>query len=323
MLAHAKGSLLSPRAARGQVWFCENWHFVQPMPFLFLILTFLLISLKLHAIKFNITVWNFIKPFLTKKPARNIWGFPNLSYSMCPILNRRPTPAWETAWNIIFRTISQKYFLIEINRDFSDSFLPFFLASTPPKARGGGRKHFFQQDACTPRLWILKRRILFHTLPNLLCLPQLSPYLLFLPLLDDYFLSSSLFFFPLVFSCLCCSGFTIWFCSPYRSPSLCHNPRFPPLAPSPSLFLLSFPLTPFLSYFPQGFQREAQPGPAFPSCLLLIEQFMNSQFWWRLCNFPVRRSTRQGQHQTNPNQEIILEAESHSSHLGLFYFILF
>lgn len=202
---------------------------------------------------------------------------------------------------------------------------PFCLSSQPPhlpKPREWEGNVSFSKMLVSPCLWILKRRILFHTLPNLLCLPRLSPYLLFLPLLDDYFLSSSLFFFPLVLSCLCCSGFTIWFCSPYLTPSLCHNPRFPPLAPSPPLFLLSFPLTPFLSYFPQGFQREAQPGPAFPSCLLLIEQFMNSHFWRRLCNFPVRHSTRWGRHHTNPNQKIILETDSHRSHLGfvLFYF---
>lgn len=230
------------------------------MPFLFLILNLLFLSLKLNAIKFSHRVLNFIKAFLTKSP-RNIWGVPNLSYSMCPTFNRCPILGWVTAWNIIFITIFQKYFPYWNKQRLQwllSAFLPSLHTSQSP---GSGKETFLSARCLFPlaRLWILKRRILFHTLPNLLCLPRLSPYLLFLPLLDDYFLSSSLFFFPLVLSCLCCSGFTIWFCSPYRSPSLCHNPRLPhPCFSSP------FHSTPFLSYFPQGFQREAQPGPAFP-----------------------------------------------------------
>lgn len=130
---------------------------------------------------------------------------------------------------------------------------PFCFSSQPPHLPKPGEWEgnvSFSEMLVSPRLWILKRRILFHTLPNLRCLPRLSPYLLFLPLLDDYFLSSSLFFFPLVLSCLCCSGFTIWFCSPYRSPSLCHNPRFPlahlphPCFSSPFHSLLSCLISP-------------------------------------------------------------------------------
>lgn len=101
-----------------------------------------------------------------------------------------------------FTWIFQKHFPYRNKQKFkSESFLSFFPASTSPKAWRVGRKRFFQWDTyVSPRLWILKRRILFHTLPNPLALPRLSPYLLFLLFLDDYFLSSSLFFFLLVFS---------------------------------------------------------------------------------------------------------------------------
>lgn len=127
---------------------------------------------------------------------------------------------------------------------------PFCLSSQSPHLWKPGEREgnvSFSEILVSPCLWFLKR-ILFHTLPNLLSLPQLSPYLLFLPFLDDYFLSSSLFFFLLLallllFHHLVLLSLSVSFPLPQPSFSPClHLPQL--CLSSPFHSLLSCPISP-------------------------------------------------------------------------------
>lgn len=290
------------------------------MPFLFLILTLLFISLKLHTIKFSHTVLNFIEAFLTKS-LRNIWGFPDLSYSTCPTFNRRPILDWVTAWNIVFITFFQKYFPYWNKQRLQwllSAFLPSLHTSQSP---GSGKETFLSARCLFPLAFeFLKGEYCFILFQICSAFPDSH-----LTFSSSLFLMT-IFFLPHCFSFLSSSPAFAALVSPSGSVLL--------IALLPSATTRVFPLShlphpcfssPFHSLLsclisPKVFKGKPSQGQLSPSCLLLIEQFMNSHFWWRLCNFPVRRSTRWGWHQTNPNQKIILEAESHSSHLG---FILF
>lgn len=178
----------------------------------------------------------------------------------------------------------------------------------------------------SPCLQVHKRRILFHILPNLHSIPPISPYLLFLPFPDDYFLSSSLFFFLLVFSQLCSSCFTIWFCSPYQLLSLCCKPSFSPAYTfpffvSPCLSTRSLPVL-FPSWvLKRNTGRASTPflpatKPAFREfSLLLVARQLSSLLFDQ--TGVAQRQTHNGK-TISSSQKIILEDKSRRSHFFFF-----
>ena len=181
-----------------------------------------------------------------------------------------------------FKTI----FLIKINRNLKVN--PFCLSSQSSHLWKPGEREgnvSFSEILVFPFVFEFLKEYFFILFQ--ICTPFPNSHLTF---------SSSLFLMTIFFLPHCFSFFSS---SPSSAPLVSPSGSvlligllpsaaaliFPSLTPSPSFFLLAFPLAPFLSHFPQGFQSETQLGPVFSSCLLLIEHFMNSLFWWWLCNF--------------------------------------
>lgn len=137
-----------------------------------------------------------------------------------------------------------------------------FPAST---SQGPGRKRGFQWDPCVSLcLSVFKRGILFHFPPDLHSIP--CSHLTFsssLLLMTIFFLPHCFSFFLLTLLLLFHHLVLFSLSAPFP---LLQSLIFPCSCLPPLCFPFASPLTPFLSHFPHGFQRETQPGPTLPSC---------------------------------------------------------